>query len=100
MEQLKDRILAQLRQSLDLLAKQLDDEPALAAAIRQERDAVPKPARRSVLVRRRPLPGVKLPELLYLALAHAGLRYERFDALRIRTDRARRLRSQRRKKAA
>lgn len=99
MEQLKDRILAQLHLSLDLLAKQLDDEPALAAAIRKERDEVPVP-RRHVMKQRRPLPGVKLPELLYLALAHAGLRYERFDALRLRTDRARRLRQQQRRKKA
>lgn len=87
MEHLKNEILKQLRNSLTQLADQLDDAPDLQQAIRLERDRVPE-TRPLVTRRFRRTP---LPELLYLALAHAKLPYQRFDAIRLRTDRARRL---------
>lgn len=91
MDELKARILEQLRSSLDRLARQLDDEPALAMALRRERDLVPAPARPRCPAKVR-LPKLRLRELLYLALAHAELHHTRFDAIRLRADRAARLR--------
>lgn len=100
MEPLKHEILNQLRDSLQRLATQLEDQPALANAILAERDRVPQPASVQRPVRSRSLRRAPISDLLYLALAHAELPYPRFDAIRLRTDRARRVRRERRTRAA